>query len=198
MPTFADVLPTLASRVRRASRVSDAGHGDQETPVGSRRVGRRLCNGLGLAAALAVLAAPASVRAGDFAVGLDVGAVVPTDRGFTVGAGVDARFGYRLPVGPVWLQPELDGGFRRIETLNIGRMTAGVRFGLGGLVEPQLQIHGGAAFGDVPGSTFDGGGTVDVHVSVVTVGVHGGVALVAERYFTLHWLDVGVHAMLFF
>jgi hypothetical protein len=155
---------------------------------------------VGAAAAL-FLGAETNAHAGEVALGAGIGVDVPFNaRGGNAGVDFDALLGYRLHLGPAWfLQPEAVGGYRSFGSgFSLGRLGFGAHFGFGRLIQPQVYAHVGAAFGDASGFNFDGGGAIDLHVSVVFVGAHAGFnvlsASAAPGDNTLQWLDLGIHA----
>jgi len=141
-----------------------------------------------------------SARAGEVALGAGVGVALPLQNTFKAGVDVDGLLGYRLHVGPFFLQPEAVGGYRNLGDASLGRFGAGAHFGFGHLVQPQVYAHVGAAFGDVSGFNFDGGGALDLKVSVVYVGVHAGFDILSNSAVgpasgnSIQWLDLGLHA----
>ncbi|HVY46259.1 MAG TPA: hypothetical protein VHB21_10290 [Minicystis sp.] len=147
-------------------------------------------------AAFALVAAPRAAHAGDFAVGADGGVLVPTDGNISTGFDLGGRFGYRAHLGPLWLQPEIQGGYMKLGSAGLGRATGGARFGLGGLLQPQVFAHAGAAFGDANGFSFDAGGALDVKLSIFFAGVHGAVGYLdaGKLSGTVTWIDIGPHA----
>jgi hypothetical protein len=118
-----------------------------------------------------------------------------------LGFGVDGFVGCCFHPGPGWIQPEAMGGVRgfsnNAEDANfaatLGRVTAGMRFGLVGLVEPQVYAHLGGAFGDASGFTGDIGGALDLKLSILFVGAHVGLAGIAQNRQNLDWVDIGAH-----
>lgn len=97
------------------------------------------------------------------------------------GAGVSLRLGYRLELPRISLVPEIGASFQAFSGDRDAKLYtgfAGVRLGLGGVVEPSIFVHAG--LGKLAGREPDTGPTFDV-----------GLALTLTR---LPHLDVGVHA----
>ncbi len=144
---------------------------------------------------------------------------------FNTGFGVDARLGFRASGGGVFVQPELEGGLSQLQYVTrygfitsadtMGRFMAGARFGLRGIVEPQVYAHLGGALGGygMSGFTYDAGGALNIHVRRVTFGAHLGFnqvvgsnldgaafrgGAVATQALSAKWLDLGVNGGLIF
>jgi hypothetical protein len=137
----------------------------------------------------ALLVAPAHADPGGrVAVDLDLGGPIGVDaRSFAIGAA--ARFGWRFDLGPVWLQPEVGGGYvafvgsdsywwtaTRYPAARAGRVTGGVRLGGEGLIarviEPALFGHAGcgwitqaSGYDLLRGPTFDAGVALDAKLT---------------------------------
>ena len=99
-------------------------------------------------AAAAVIAAPREARAG-FLLGaeFDAGTQVSNAGSSGNGYGFVGILGYRIKLGPVFLQPEAEGSYmvfpESLGTLHATRVTGGGRFGLAGLFQPALFAHMG-------------------------------------------------------
>lgn len=108
----------------------------------------------GFAAAAFVLAAPREAKAGPhLGIDLDLGTAFQRQVDFSYGLG--GRFGYKIhfPGNFFWLLPEGGGHYMRFGTGNslggfaqAGEVFGGVRFGLGGLVQPNIFSHLGLGF----------------------------------------------------
>jgi hypothetical protein len=124
----------------------------------------------------------------------------------TIGPGFLATFGYRFGLGPVFLQPEIQGGYSVFPGADtpphVARVLGGARFGLGGLVQPQLFAHVGGGFTGAPGSgpAIDGGIALAFKlIPVFSFGVQGAYNVVLDTgNATMKWLSFGVHVGLEF
>lgn len=101
----------------------------------------------GLAAAVAVLAVSGEARAGFF-LGAELDGGTPINApGLSTGYGFVGMAGYRIGLGPVFLQPELQGSYMVFPgTVIAGKATrilGGGRFGLGRMVQPAIFAHAG-------------------------------------------------------
>jgi hypothetical protein len=173
-------------------------------PRRTRRAALRCVLGAAcVAAPLALLLYPGVARAG-FALGADFDLGIPIGKGkFSIGPGVDGRAGWRIGLGPVFLQPELLGGFRSFGDATLGRVMAGARFGGGGFVQPSLFAHAGGAFGRVSGFAAHGGVALDFKiVPIFSLGLHAGFNLITDKVTDpsglFKWVDVGIQAGLHF
>jgi len=175
-----------------------------------------------LPAFVAVMIPPSPARAevgGQVAADLDLGAPMDTTERTLIGGG--GRFGWRFDLGPVWLQPEVAGGYTafvdntcEVCTTNdrAVRVTGGARIGgsglISGVIEPALFGHAGYGWlristhypegqvthFDLKGPAFDVGVALDVKVvRYFRFGVHGAYDVVVGRYETFQ--DVPVRAM---
>lgn len=105
---------------------------------------------VGIAASLAVLAvtiAPREARAGLF-LGAELDAATQVSNATSGnGYGFVGILGYRIKLGPVFLQPEAQGSYMLFPqssfTTHATRVTGGGRFGLSGLFQPALFAHMG-------------------------------------------------------
>lgn len=133
------------------------------------------------AAALALTTLSALDARADWVVGADLHAAFPIARGNVPppAFGFDGRFGYRLGVGPIFVQPELDGGYVGFTGAHMARFMVGGRLGLDGIFQPQLFAHGGVGTTDVGyetdfGYRFDGGLALDLKaIPLLSLGLHG-------------------------
>src|SRR5580698_10498688 len=106
--------------------------------------------------------------------GVFFGAEFDAAKGFAMPEGTHLGFaflgtlGYRIGVGPVFVQPEAQGGYAFFPGPTIpphaSRIVGGGSFGLRGRFEPSLFAHTGAGFlvGGLPGPTFDAGAALSV------------------------------------
>lgn len=166
-------------------------------------------------AAVAVLLASPDANAGiTIHVEQDVGILTSVD--LEAGVGFSGRLGYRFDIGPLWLAPELGGGYLTFgdvdgQALHPSRMYGGGRVGLDGFVQPQLYVHAGYGWlgdlGDVSleGALFEVGVAVDLRVlPVLGIGAHAGFTSNdnlhggAQARDSFNWLSFGVHAGLTF
>lgn len=120
-----------------------------------------------LAATAVVLAAPREARAGLF-LGGEFNAASPlgAPTGYQNGYGFVGTLGYRIGLGPVFLQPEAEGSYLTFPfeqgagpATHATRVLGGGRFGLGALVQPTVFGHTGVGWlGEgVNGRAFDVG-----------------------------------------
>lgn len=162
-----------------------------------------------------VLLASSEASAG-VTVHLEQDFAVITNGGSDIGFGLSGRVGYRVDLGPLWLAPELGGGYLSFGdigrySLHPSRMYGGGRVGLGGFLQPQLYAHAGygwmGGLGDVSfrGAMFEVGVALDVQLlPIFGIGTHLGYASndninggdVAQEAF--NWVNFGVHAGLTF
>ncbi|HVY49185.1 MAG TPA: hypothetical protein VHB21_25015 [Minicystis sp.] len=200
---LAAVTPSRRASCPRSSRTRPSSRGGPAAaPAGSLSPMRKLLPWLvSVAAGAACLASAGRAHAGEAALGAAVGVALPLESGLDAGVDVDGLLGYRLHAARVWLQPELVGGFRGFgRNVDIGRVGVGARLGFGRLIQPELYAHVGGAFGDASGFNFDGGGALDLKVSLLFVGVHAGVDILSTNAAgpvagsTTQWLDLGLHA----
>jgi hypothetical protein len=116
-------------------------------------------------AAAVVLAHPRTARAGIFiGAEFDAGQGIEMPAGTRTGYGFMGALGYRLGLGPIFIQPEAQGGYLLFPTdvglsTHVARVLGGVRFGLGGLVQPAIYGHAGVGWLDAytTGRAFDAG-----------------------------------------
>ena len=109
-----------------------------------------------LAAAIAVLvAAPSEAQAGTYiGAGFDFGSPIDDTRGAAPLYGFGGQIGYRFNLGPVFIQPEVIGNFTIFpndqiygpQTSNVFRLGGGGRFGLSGMIQPQIYAHAAGGF----------------------------------------------------
>jgi hypothetical protein len=157
-----------------------------------------------LAAGLAALVSLASREA---CAGIFLGAEL--DGGVSIGApGVHAGIGflgvlgYRIGLGPVFLQPEGEGStmfFRGpVTLLHPTCILGGARLGLPGKVQPAVYGHAGVGWlgATVDGPSFDAGISLAFKlVPVFSFGVQGGydVLMVLASGQATKWFDFGLH-----
>jgi hypothetical protein len=116
-------------------------------------------------AAAAVLAPPRSARAGIFiGAEFDAGQPLSMPTGTHPGYGFMGSLGYRIGIGPIFLQPEAQGGYLLFPTdlmqnSHVARVLGGVRLGLGSIVQPAIYGHAGVGWLDMytTGRAFDAG-----------------------------------------
>lgn len=167
------------------------------------------------------LTAPAEARANPtVALEFNVGVPrLPRDE-LSTGVGFDARVGDEVFLDPVYLTPEVTGGYVALGS-TVARFGAGLRFGVRTTVAPALFIHAGygvisyaiasapeAASGAVEGVAFDTGFALDFRpemsfsagIHVAYNGILGITDLPAERsaFGQMHWLSLGAHAAAYF
>jgi hypothetical protein len=157
---------------------------------------------LGLAAA--ALTASREARAGIVAgIELDGGHGFELPSGTRAGYGFAGALGYRIGLGPVFLQPEAQGGYMVFPSdagpaIHIPRILGGARFGLSGRVQPALFAHAGAGWLGVytSGRAVDGG--VALAFKLIPVLTFGGQAAynlvsVPGAASATKWLSYGAH-----
>jgi hypothetical protein len=167
------------------------------------------------AAGVALLASP-EARANGVTLHAEQDFAFLTNGGSNVGFGFSGRMGYRFELGPIWLAPELGGGyisFRDIGgySLHPARIFGGGRLGLRGFVQPQIYGHAGygwlGGLGDINlnGAMFEVGVALDLRVlPILGIGIHGGYTsneningdAVGRDAF--NWVNVGAHVGLTF
>lgn len=102
-----------------------------------------------VAASFAVAFASSNDARADVVIGGDFNIAAPlsVDDYSKLGFGFDARAGYRLGLGPVFVQPEVQFGYLSFNTDvdgftgNLMQITAGGHVGLQGLVQPSAFVH---------------------------------------------------------
>ncbi len=127
----------------------------------------RLALLVALGSAAAVLASwPRDANAGIF-----LGAQLDAGQGIGMppaarpeGIGFLGTFGYRIGIGPVFLQPEAQGGYTLFpadsrDVIHVARALGGLRFGKQGMIEPSIFGHAGAGWlgSDTTGIACDAG-----------------------------------------
>ncbi len=155
---------------------------------------------LALSAFAVVELVSAEAEAG-LALGADMNVgVTTTSAAAEFGGGVTARLGYRVDLGPLWVMPEVGGGYTRFgEGMTPTRVFGGGRVGLGTVVQPGVFGHMGYGWGSptLGGPTMDMGAALDLKAAIVNAGVHVGVVTVSGEV-PLTWVDMGMHAGLSF
>jgi hypothetical protein len=164
---------------------------------------------LGLAPALAfaaVLASSREARAG-LIVGAEYGAGQQIDGPANAKSayGLVGTLGYRLGLGPVFLQPEAQASYMTFPTTldtheHLWRVQGGGRFGLGGMFQPQIYGHTGIAWQGM--DVFNNGKAFDVGfalafklIPLVSFGGQVGynVATFERLQLTTQWVSYGAH-----
>jgi hypothetical protein len=167
------------------------------------------------------LMAPAEARANPtVALEFNVGVPRLPREEVSTGVGFDARIGDEVFLDPVYLTPEVAGGYMALGVA-VARFGAGLRFGVRSTVAPALFIHAGygvisysipdepvAASGAVEGVAFDTGFALDFRpeksfsagIHVAYNGILGITDSPAERgaFGQVHWLSLGAHAAAYF
>jgi hypothetical protein len=136
-------------------------------------------------------------------------------------AGFGLRAGWRFDFGPVWLLPEIGGGYvverfqSSLEGAHVGRFVAGARIGWSRVVRPELCFepavfaHGGGGWYDseLHGPAYDVGLSLDLRIKRRFIaGVHVGYDALAHSIasqegpfgppfvtVTDGWVSYGVH-----
>jgi len=132
----------------------------------------------------------------------DGGAGVDFTAGTRAGYGALGALGYRIGFGPVYLQPEAEGGYMSFPgaaiPVHAGRVLGGFHFGLGGKVQPQLFGHAGVGWlaSTVDGPALDVG--LAVSFKLVPLFLFGAqtaynVILIEGQGAATKWLTFGVH-----
>src|SRR6185312_5638501 len=125
---------------------------------------RALLVALGSAAVIASV--PRDARAGIFlGAQLDAGEGIGLPTGIKpAGIGFLGTFGYRIPIGPVFLQPEAQAGYLVFPAdmggaAGVARALGGLRFGKLGMFQPAIFAHAGAGWlgSDTNGPALDAG-----------------------------------------
>lgn len=161
----------------------------------------------GLAAA-AVLAVTGEARAGFF-LGAELDGGTPINApGIGTGYGFVGQLGYRIGLGPVFLQPEAQGSYMVFPgTVSAGhatRILGGGRFGLGRLVQPTIFGHAGIGWvGEgINGPAFDAGFALGFKViPYLRFGLQAAYNVITiandprtQTSSALKWISYGVHA----
>jgi len=144
-------------------------------------------------------------------IGVDVGMVLPVANTALDNAGpsigVDGIFGFRVPGGPIWVQPELTVGMHNFATgvscpgavagcqtdYAVGRFMVGARLGGRGFFQPQALAHVGwaAGAGNFNGFAYDAGLGFDFKVRHWNFGVIGTFNGMIQDQYMLKWLFIG-------
>jgi hypothetical protein len=160
-----------------------------------------------VAAAIAagVVIYPAVAEAG-VSVGADVQLLFPIDRaGSSIGAGFDGRLGYSIGLASLTLTPEVKGGFGSFGaaggSVDMARLLGGGRLTIGSFLNPGAYVHVG--YGRITsvgqdGVAFDVGALLDLQLSILTLGLHGGYAQIAVSSGDVKTVELGVHAAVTF
>jgi hypothetical protein len=156
----------------------------------------------GLAAA-AVLAVTGEARAGFF-LGAELDGGTPIDSPYSTGLGIVGSLGYRIGLGPVFLQPEAQGSYMTFPGTAVAghatRITGGGRLGLGRMVQPTLFGHVGIGWVDV--SRGINGPAADVGFALgfklipyLRFGLQAAynVVTIVNSPATLKWISYGAH-----
>jgi hypothetical protein len=119
-------------------------------------------------AAAAVLAPSRPARAGifigaEFDAGQGIGMPASTHPGY----GFIGALGYRIGLGPIFLQPEAQGGYVLFpadlgQGMHVARVLGGFRLGLAGKVQPAIFGHAGIGWLD----TYTSGSALDAGISL--------------------------------
>ena len=156
---------------------------------------------VGIAAALAL---PREARAGVFlGAEYDAGQGVDMPAGTRTGYGFVGALGYRIGLGPVFLQPEAQGSYMIFpsdagEHTTVARALGGARFGLSGIFQPAIYAHLGVGWLDpqTNGRAVDAG--LSLAFKLIPVLSFGGQAgyntlTVASTGVTTKWVSYGGH-----
>jgi hypothetical protein len=157
------------------------------------------------AAAAAVLASPGEARAGVFlGAEFDAGTVIHPPISTKTGYGFLGLIGYRIGLGPVYVQPEAQGGYMVFATdaadhTHVGRIMGGGRFGLSGIIQPAIFGHAGAGWLDsnTNGPAFDAGLALGLKlIPFLRFGAQAAYNVVPIKSTGLatRWVSYGVHA----
>ncbi len=132
----------------------------------------------------------------DFNLGKPVG-----DTGGSLTTGIDGRLGYRIGLGPIFLEPEIGGGYLAFSgsgaSQHLERVFAGGRFGLGGLVQPQIYGHGGYGWitSDLHGPEGDVGFALNFKlIPYFHFGAQVGYNVVSTDFGAAKWVNFGLNA----
>jgi hypothetical protein len=154
--------------------------------------------------AAAVLAVPGEARAGIF-VGaeLDGGHGIAMPAGTEEGVGFLGTLGYRIGIGPVFLQPELQGGYllfpvEGADAAHVARVLGGARFGRPGMIQPSIFGHVGAGWldGDTNGIACDAGVALALRlIPLLSFGAQAAynVVTITSTGGATKWVGYGVH-----
>jgi len=172
---------------------------------------------LSLLSAAALLTIAPAASAG-VTLGAEMNAAVPIKPGgIEVGSGYSGRLGYGWKLGPIGVTPEVGASVLKLGNVErAGRVFGGGRLGLDlPLIKPSVYAHYGYSFGYLEGRawddlwkggpTYDMGAALDLSVSILQVGLHGGYVSVQSDFKdvpALHntrgWVEIGMHAGLAF
>jgi hypothetical protein len=123
--------------------------------------------------------------------------------GTHLGYGLLGALGYRIGLGPVFLQPEVAGSYMTFPSGTVPpsatRLLGGLRFGLGLMVQPTVFGHAGVGWlgSAVDGPSFDVGLALGFKlVPIFSFGAQGAynVVTVLANGEATRWVSFGVHA----
>jgi hypothetical protein len=170
------------------------------------RSARVLPRAFGLGVALGIVLFAPFARAGVFfGAEVDGGTTLGQPSGQHFGYGFLGALGYRFGLGPVFLQPEAQGGYALFpdgtfptSPLHAARVLGGARFGLGGLVQPAIYGHAGCGWlsSMIDGPAFDAGFSLGFKlVPVFSFGAQVGYNVIMDLGSgeTTKWLSFGGH-----
>ena len=154
-----------------------------------------------LSAAL-LLATPREARAAVF-----LGAELEGAQGLGLpggpGVGFAGALGYRIGIGPVFLQPEAQGSYMIFPRDTVGashilRILGGARVGLSGRFQPAIFGHAGAGWfdADTNGPAFDVGLAMGFRlIPLLRFGAQAGynVMMLASPSAVARWVSYGAH-----
>ena len=161
---------------------------------------------LALAACIvgSVLVTAREARAGVFiGAEFDGAAGLGLRQGTSLGYGFLGELGYRIGLGPVFLQPEAAGSYMTfpggVTSTHAARVLGGARFGLAMMVQPAIFAHAGAGFlgSSLDGPALDAGVSLGFKlVPIFSFGVQGAynVVMLLGAGDTTKWVSFGVHA----
>jgi hypothetical protein len=151
-----------------------------------------------------VLASTREARAGIF-LGAEYDAAQGIDMpaGTRSGYGFLGTLGYRIGLGPVFLQPEAQGSYMIFpsdagDRAHVARAMGGARFGLSGVFQPAIFGHAGVGWLDTytDGRAFDAGLSLAFKlIPLVSFGAQASydVVTIASTGLATRWLSYGVH-----
>lgn len=142
------------------------------------------------------------------ALGIDMPAGTPSTMGASLpnlrsGYGFLGTLGYRIGLGPLFLQPEVQGSYTIFPgdadaRAHVARALGGARFGLSGVFQPAIFGHAGVGWlaDDSDGQAFDVGISLAFKlIPVLSFGAQASydVVTVASSGLATKWLSYGAH-----
>jgi hypothetical protein len=162
-----------------------------------------------LAAAAAVLIPARDAHAGMFlGAELDAANQIDGPKGAQIGSGFMGTLGYRIGLGPIFLQPEAQSGYMSFpvdmgQNPHLWRVVGGARLGLNRMVQPAAFAHLGVGWlGSslgTNGKAFDAGLQLGFKlIPILRFGAQAAYNVTILDGSTIKWVSYGAHAAIEF